>query len=94
MGTGVPAPGGGTLVLVDDIALQRRQEESAKASAGRIGGTDIVAFEQTGEEPLRQILGLFAVVSTTPQIAVERRPVYLAAARRRRRRLDRIAAAA
>src|SRR6478672_10056083 len=72
------APNGGcALVLVDHVSLERGEKESAKPPARRIGGLEILAFQQSRKKPLGQILRFVAVVTVASQVAVERGPVDL-----------------
>ena len=64
-------------MLVDDVALQGGEQESAKPAPRRIGSPDILALEKTREEPLGEVLRFLGSVTASAKVAVERRPVDL-----------------
>ena len=69
---------GRSLVFVDDVSLQRGEQKRTEPPAGRLGGTDVMTFQEPRKEALRQILRILSLVAVSPQICVERRPVRLA----------------
>ena len=64
-------------VLVDRVTLEGREKKRPETPARRVGGSDVVALQQPREEALDQVLGIFPIVSVTPQVAIEGRPVDL-----------------
>ncbi len=58
--------------------LECCQQKNAKPASSRVGVGEIVLFEQTFEECLRQILGVMNVRDATANVRVEWKPVRLA----------------
>src|SRR4029079_14318995 len=73
-----PACGGGALVLVDRVSLERGEQEPAKPPPRGIGGADVASFDEAEKESLGQVLRVRGIVSAASQVAVERGPVALA----------------
>ena len=80
-----PAP----VPLVDDVVLQRSQQERAKFAPLALNLLQVFLFEQPGKEALRQVLCPGQVVSLATDVGVQWIPVGLAERRQRRLRLRR-----
>ena len=73
-----PLEGGVPLVFVDEVVVQRGEQERSEPAALAGDAREVVAFEQSGEESLGQVLGGVGIVPSAADVGVEGKPVGLA----------------
>src|SRR5258706_806315 len=72
---GATLDGGRAAPFVGQEMVHGREQKGAKPSTRAVEPGEIVAREQTGEEFLREILGLVFIVPLPPDVEIERTPI-------------------